>query len=98
MSRGIAGPFRSDRFVADATISTRPAWIGTYTVTNAGATPITLTFYDDAAGGTNLPIEQVIVTMAQTIAIYPNGDTLNGLGIKSSSWASVTAFVRWAPR
>ena len=98
MSRGIAGPFRSERFVGDTTISTKPSWLGTYTAVNSGAVAITLTFYDDAAGGTNLPIEQAIIMVGQTLAIYPNGDTLNGLGIKASSWASMTVFVRWAPR
>ena len=98
MSRGVAGPFRSERFAADSTISAKPAWLGTYTVTNDSVVAIKLTFYDDAAGGTNLPIEQAIVGIGQTLAIYPNADTLNGLGIKSSSWTSVTAFVRWAPR
>ena len=98
MSRGVAGPFRSERFAADSTISAKPAWLGTYTVINQSGGAVTLTFYDDAAGGSSLPIEQVILNNNQTQAIYPNGDTLNGLGIKSSTWTGVAIYVRWAPR
>ena len=98
MARGIAGPFRSERYAADSTISTKPAWLGTYTVTNTSGGVVTVTFYDDAVGGTGLPIEQVVLGNNQTQAIYPNGDTLNGLGVKSSNWTNVNVFVRWASR
>ena len=97
MSRGIAGPFRSERFVADTNISTKRAWLGTYTVINAGAAPITVTFYDNIDGSTSNPIESAIIGTTASAAFYPNGDTLNGLTIRSSSWTSVQAFVRWAP-
>lgn len=98
MSRGVAGPFRCERFAADTTITAKPAWFGTYTVINQSGAAVTLTFYDDAAGASSLPIEQVILNNNQTQAIYPNGDTLNGLGVKSSNWTNVAVFVRWAPR
>lgn len=98
MARGVAGPFRCERFTADSIISSKPAWLGTYTVTNKSGGVVTLTFYDDAAGASNLPIEDVVIGNNQTQAIYPNGDTLNGLGVKSSSWINVAVSVRWAPR
>ena len=98
MARGVAGPFRSERYSADSTISAKPAWLGTYTVVNTSGSLVTITFYDDATGGTGLPIESVTIANNATQAIYPNGDTLNGLGIKSTNWTNVAAYVRWAPR
>lgn len=97
MSRGSAGPFRSEKFTSDATIYAKRAWFGTYTITNASGAPVTISFYDDNAGGTNGLIEQVIVPANSSMPFYPNGDTLAGLGIKCSLWTSVMAFVRWAP-
>lgn len=98
MARGSAGPFRSERFASDSTVYNKPAWFGTYTITNASGAAVTVTFYDDNAGGTSNPIEQVIVPANSSMSVYPNGDTLLGLGVKCSLWTSVTAFVRWAPR
>ena len=97
MSRGVAGPFRSERFVADQNITTKRAWLGNYTIVNAGATAITVTFYDNTDGGTSNPIDAAIVPLGASAAYYPNADTLNGLTIRSSSWTSVQAFVRWTP-
>jgi hypothetical protein len=99
MARGAAGPFLSQRFTADTAIAVKPAWLWSYTITNTSGGAITVTFYDDAAGGTTNPIETVILANNTTQAIYPNGDTLNGLTVKSTSWAGGTSVsVRWAPR
>ena len=98
MSRGIAGPFRCERFSADGIISTKPVWFGGYTATNAGMVAVTMSFYDNSDGGSGGLIEQVVVQPNVSLAIYPNGDTLNGMAVKCSNWASVGVGVRWAPR
>lgn len=97
MTRAIAGPFRSQKFAADTAIHTKPAWLGTYTITNTSGGAVTVTFYDDAAGGSTNPIEQVIIANNTSQAIYPNADTLNGLTVKSTNWTNVGVYVRWAP-
>lgn len=97
MSRGAAGPFRSETFTADTTIYTKRAWFGAYTITNASGAAVTVSFYDDPAGGTNGLLEQVVVPANSSMSVYPNADTLTGFGIKCSLWTSVKAFVRWAP-
>ena len=98
MARGAAGPFRSEQYGADSTITTKPAWLWSYTVSNTSGGPITLTLYDNAAGDTTNPIETCVVPNNQTQAVYPNGDTLAGLVVKVASWSGVKFGVRWAPR
>lgn len=92
------GPYRSERFTADSSIYAKEATFATFTIANASAAAVTLTFYDDPTTGGANPIESVVVPAGASLSSAPYGDTLNGLSVKCSLWTSVQAFVRWAPR
>lgn len=96
--RTVQGPYRSERFTADSSIYPKEATLGTYTVINATAVAVTLTFYDDPTTGGSNPIESVVVPANGSVSGSHFGGTLNGLSVKCSLWTSVQAFVRWAPR
>ena len=96
MARSIAGPFRSQQFTANTLITSKRGWLGTYTIANASAASVTVTFYDEATLGLTNPFETIVIPAGQSQGIYPNADTQIGLSVGCSAWASVTASVRWA--
>lgn len=98
MARSLAGPFRSYVAAADGGVTAKPAWFGGYTVANGSGAPVTVTFYDNAVGDGSGLIETCVVAAGVTQAIYPNVDTLKGLEVRSTSYATVGISVRWTPR
>lgn len=99
MSQSAGGPFRYALCqTADQTIFNKAAWVSSYTVQNKTAAAVDISFYDDAVGGSSNPAELFTIGANQSQAIYPNFQTLNGLGIKASLWTNLTVSVKWTPR